>query len=475
MDRRLRIILELVASGFSSGARGAASIFKGFVGGVVDGAKSAGAALVSLSQAFFFVQNAVNSLFQAGRWLFDMFVRGAGDVEKLEAKLTAVAGSSEDAGRIIDYLRQMAQDTGISFEQLSHGAGLLVVAAKDASGAFDYEKFQRLTGLLTRMQALRPDVPVDRLARGLSTAVQTGNWQSLEMFLDVNLRQLVDIGDAADEVAKTPGKIGGSLIYVETKAGEAGKDALKSLDLLEEALNKAGATAEIVGNVAEKSGLERFQQILADIARIVGKPLFDKLNAELSDLADWLQEHPEEVERFASLVGDTLAGGLEKLFDALENIDFEQLFNDVTKFMQQLSQSDWEGAKTTLEGIAAAFKAIADAIQAIKDAKETLDQLRQIREWTQENPEAVAAATGTTPGMVKAGTTIDELMQRLQAAGGGEVGLAKVAGEEILKLIKIQVEVTSDNDMFDAKVKQVADGAVTDGLNAVAEELESGQ
>jgi hypothetical protein len=473
VDRRLRIILELVASGFSSGARGAASIFKSFVGGVVNGAKSAGAALVNLSQAFFFVQNAVNSLFQAGRWLFDMFVKGAGDAEKLEAKLTAVAGSSENARRIIDFLQKTSDELGISFDELSHGASLLVVAAKDASGAFDFEKFQRLVGLLQRMQALRPDVPVDRLARGLSTAVQTGQWRSLEMFLDVNLRQLVGIGEAADEVAKTPDKIGGSLIYVETKTDEAAKDALKSLDLLEEALNKAGATAEIVGNVAEVSGLERMMQTLQHIARIVGKPLFEKLNQELSDLADWLQQHPEEVERFATLIGDTLAGGLEKLFDALKNIDWQQVAEDFNSMMESIQRGDWEGVRRDIEAIGSAVQAIGDAIEAANRAIETAKQLGFIGEQARTNPEAVAAATGTTPEMVKAGTTIDEIVRRVQQAGGGEVGIAKVVAQEIARAIKIQVEVTSDNEMFDAKVKQVADDSVTDGLNAVAEELET--
>jgi alanyl-tRNA synthetase len=293
------------------------------------------------------------------------------------------------------------------------------------------------------------------------------------MFLDVNLRQLVGIGEAADEVAKTPDKIGGSLIYVETKTDEAAKDALKSLDLLEEALNKAGATAAIVGNVAEVSGLERMMQTLQHIARIVGKPLFEKLNQELSDLADWLQEHPEEVERFATLIGDTLAGGLEKLFDALKNIDWQQVAEDFNSMMESIQRGDWEGVRRDIEAIGSAVQAIGDAIEAANRAIETAKQLGFIGEQARTNPEAVAAATGTTPEMVKAGTTIDEIVRRVQQAGGGEVGIAKVVAQEIARAIKIQVEVTSDNEMFDAKVKQVADDSVTDGLNAVAEELET--
>ncbi len=49
------------------------------------------------------------------------------------------------------------------------------------------------------------------------------------------------------------------------------------------------------------------------------------------------------------------------------------------------------------------------------------------------------------------------------------------AAAAIAQKLVLEINVTSDNDMFDAKVRQISDGAVTDGLNAMADEMEEGQ
>jgi hypothetical protein len=456
LDRRLRIILELVSSNLASGIRGAGSLFSGFANGIVNGVKSAGAALMSLAQTAFFVREALNTLAQAGRWVFDVFIKGAADTAKLEAKLRNIAGSSEDAGRIIDLLNQTAADTGASFDELAAGAGLMAVAAKDASGAFDFDKFARLMDMLQRMAALRPDVPLDRLARGLSTAATTGNWQSLELFLDVPLRQLVDIADAADEVAKTPEQIGRGVTFIETKTSEAAQDALKSLDLLDEALKKAGATAGIVGDVAELSGLERFQQILQQIAKTIGEPIFEVLNRELSELADWLTENPDKVEAFAESIGQFLADNLEKAVAALEKFNWEKLADDLVKLAQALADADWQEVLSTMESVAKAAKTIADAIGL------AIEGIEAFRAWKAEH-EATGVLGGGLETPAGAATPASRLM------GGG------VMGGGLENRLKLEVHVTSDNEMFRAHVKQVADGAVTEGLNELNSELENAQ
>jgi hypothetical protein len=474
VDKHLRIILELVSRGFSSGARAAAGAFGNLVSGISNGVKSAGQSLRSLAQDVFFVREALNTLAQAGHWVFDTFIKGAGDAAKLEAKLKNITGSSDDAARVMDLLRQTAADTGADFDELAAGAGLMSVAAKDASGAFDFSKFQRLMNMLQRMSALRPDVPLDRLARGLSSAVQTGDWSSLEMFLDVNLRQLIGIKDAADEVAKVPDQIGQGVTFISTKTSEAAKDALKDLDTLDEALTKAGATAGLIEDVAELAGLERFQQILGQIAEIVGKPLFDVLNKELSELADWLQENPDKVEAFANNIGEFLAGNLEKLFDILEKLDWEKISDDIAGLAQSLNAGDFQGALDALNGIAGAVKAIADALEAINRARETWKQIQEIGKIAEENPEAFAEAVGA-PGMGGLARTVRDINQQVKESDilqGLATGGAQGAAAAIAQKLVLEIKVTSDNEMFNAQVKQVADGAVTEGMNTLAEELE---
>jgi len=443
MDKHLRIILELVTRGFAGGVRNAQGIFKGFVGGITNGAVSASRALVDMARAVFFVREALTTLAQVGRWVFDTFIKGAGDAAKLEAKLKAITGSADDAARVMGLLRQTAADTGADFDELAAGAGLMAVAAKDASGAFDFGKFQRLMNMLQRMAALRPDVPLDRLARGLSAAVQ-GDWSSLEMFLDVQLRQLIGLKDAADDVTDIPGEVGRAVTYIETAAGDAAKSALQDLDLLDEALTKAGATAEIIGDVAELSGLERFQQILAQIAATVGEPLFVVLNEELSKLADWLQENPDKVEEFATLIGETLAGAMEDLFEALENIDWSELGD-------------------TLERIGAAMQTIS---QAGANFSKFVDDYNR---WNTAifAPERL----GEVPGGAE-----------LAAAGGlGGAGQAirQAASSAVNQLPgvgpgRLIVEILLKDELLDARVRQTADNAVADGFNIVAEEMSGG-
>lgn len=452
MDSRLRIILELIITGFSSGVRVAGNIFKTFISGLTNGALSAARSLLNIAQAAFFLREAINTVVQAGRWLFDTFVRGAGESAKLEAKLKAIVGSSDDAARVMGLLRKTAADTGANFDELAAGAGLMAVAAKDASGNFDISKFQRLMNMLQRMAALRPDVPLDRLARGLSTAARSGDWHSLEMFLDVPLRQLVGIGDAAEEAMDVPGDISRGVTSLERGVSQAADDALASLDLLDEALTKAGATADIIGDVAQLSGLERFQQILKQLAGIVGEPLFDALNAQLSELADWLQANPDKVERLATLIGETLAGALIDVFEALEKVDWDKVAQDFDKIITAISRGDWEGVLNTFNAIGGAFKTIGDAVDKINQVGAFLGKEAVSEEQT-------ARAIDVTGSLLE-GTLL-----------GDPTAFTRLA-QTLLQPQKVTVEVDLKSDMLDARVRQGADQAVTEGLNQVAEEME---
>ena len=344
---RLRIILEVATRGVQSGFKTASGAVRSFLGSLSNMASRGRRFIDGLAQSVFFLGKAFGMLRDAARAVFDRFIGGAGDAAKLEAKLKNIVGSSADAARIMEFLDQVAQQTGADFQDLARGAGLMAVAAKDASGAFDFDKFARLSDLLQRIAALRPDVPLDRLARGLAIAVG-GDWASLELFLDVNLRQLVDIADAAEDVADVPEQIGKAATFIELGVADAADDALKSIDLLEEALTKAGATAGIVRDIAELSGMERFNETLQSIARTLGEPLFEALNEGAAELAGWLQENPELIDEFATALGKLGAAGIEKVFEAittmLASTDWEKFFGDATKFLELLTAGDIEGA-----------------------------------------------------------------------------------------------------------------------------------
>lgn len=477
---RLRIILEVAARGLQSGFKAASGAVRSFLSGLANMARSGRKFIDGLAQSVFFLGAVFDRVSDIARKLFDRFIGGAGDAAKLEAKLKNIVGSSTDAARIMEHLDQVSQDTGISFEELARGAGLTAVAAKDASGAFDFDKFKKLTDMLLRISALRPDVPVDRLARGLSTAVQTGNWASLEMFLDVNLRQLVDIADAAEDVADVPGQIGKAATFIELDVAGAADEALKSIDLLDEALKRAGATAGIVRDIAELSGMERFNETLQSIARTVGEPLFEALNEGMSELSDWLQENPELIEDFATALGKLGAAGIEKVFESITKMlaatDWEKFFSNATEFFDKLASGDIEGAfkaiqlgdlgedigeaAITLGEVVVALGKIADLIIAITGEKEVKDVGSAL----------VRAASVVAPGgagyeeVAKPFAGILDNIELIAQKLLEPVGLAvPIAPQEL----NITVEVTSDDAMFDARVRQAGDDAVIRGFDEV--------
>jgi len=482
---KLKIVLEVAAKGVQSGFKAAGSAVKSFLSSLASMASSGRRFIDSLAQSVFFLGNAFGMVKDIAGRLFDRFIGGAGDAAKLEVKIKNIVGSSSDAARVMGYLDQVAQQTGADFEELASGAGLMAVAAKDASGAFDFDKFTHLSDMLQRMAALRPDVPLDRLARGLSTATTTGNWSSLEMFLDVNLRQLVDIADAADEVAGAPGEIGKAATYIETGVASAASEATKSIDLLDEALTRAGATAGIVKEVAELSGMERFNETLQSIARTVGEPLFEALNEGMAELSDWLQDNPELIEELATALGNLGAAGIEKVFAAITNMlastDWEAFFANATEFFDKLASGDIEGAFEAIQ-LGDLGADIGEAAATLGDVVVALGKIADFLVTITGGAPGVVADIGMAKGMAEEKASaqaeqvkawgapdwvvglVDKLSVLQQLTPG--TGQAQLMTDMVLAKLeeqKVQVEINLNNEMLDARVRQGADDAVVRG------------
>lgn len=485
MLEKLKVVLEFASSGLA----GTVSTVKGLFTSILSGAKDAGKGLLDLAKNFFYVKEAVGALWGVATKLFDTFIRGAGEAAKMEAKLKNVTGSAESAAAVMALLDRVAKQTGADFNELAAGSSLLAVAAKDASGNFDLAKFTTLTDMLQRISALRPDVPIDRLARGLSTAVSKGDWSSLEMFLDVQLRQLIGIGEEAEKVGKAPGEIARGATYVETQTAGAANEALKSLDLLDQALTKAGATAGIVADVAELSGMERFNETLQSIARTVGEPLFKALNEGLSDLSDWLQENPELVDNLATSLGNLGALGIEKIFTAVSNLiantDWEAFFNNATAFFEKLMTGDIEGAFEAIKmpELGEAFVGIAEALKTMTDL---LIEFGKLFGKDTTKPETFGEATVQAvktilPGGESVGDALKKSGWGQAIEGLGTIvknlatdpGLVLSAIKEGLKSEpqEITVRVDMNTAMLNAQVTQTSENVTAQAFNRVSRNM----
>jgi hypothetical protein len=423
----------------------------------MSGALSAGHALISLASSVFFLREALSTLANVARWVFDTFVKGAGDDAKLEARLKALTGSAEAAAQIMEKLDDTAAATGASVNQLEDASISLAVAAKDASGNFDVERFDKLLNLVLRFSTLKPDIPMQSLAKALADYMETGDVALLARLLDVPKETLEQMGIVSNAIQAESENISRGVTSIEGGVAKEAQDAAANLEQLEELANRIGATQGMLEDISELSGLERFQQILGRIADTIGEPVFEALNAELSRLADWLEANPEKVDAFAKSLGDLATKGLQEVFKILENVDWENLATNISSLVQSLSEGDWESAKRTLEGIAAAFQAIADAIQTIRDLLTTLDQLKQMGE--------MGVSVLGPESRVGELTALERASLANAPAGNGGGGSAPQ---------RVVVDINLKSDMLDAQIRQGADGAVTSALNAAAEEFHKG-
>ena len=464
---RLRIVLEVAARGVQTGFKTASAAVRSFLGGLANMARSGRKFIDGLAQSVFFLGKAFDMLRGAARAVFDRFIGGAKRAAQLEVRLKNITGSAADAARIMGYLDTVAQETGVSFENLGEAAILVATMAKDASGAFDIEKFERLNEMLMAMAAFTgPRVPIERLARGLAQFVTTGNVTSLEMFLDV----LLGTKKAAEDVTDIPEEIGKAATFITMAAGDAAEDAAGDLDWLAAQLDRLGIGIGLVQDVAELSGMERFNETLQDIARTLGEPLFEALNEGMSELADWLQENPELIDEFATALGKLGAEGIENVFEALMKLvmsgQLEKFIENLTKLLDKLMVGDIEGAFEVM-GLGELGSDLKGAVSSLGDIA---DALGIVADW-------ILAIAGKRKGKKGVGVVraVGEAVSVVAPGGAGYEDVLKPfagildnieliaqkllepTGMAIVEPQKVEVQITLDNALLDAQITQGAE------------------
>jgi len=475
---RLRIILEVAARGLQSGFKTAGAAVKNFFSSLRSMAKSGRKFIDGLAKSVFFLGHAFDRISGAVRSVYDRFIGTAGSAAKLEVRLKSITGSSADAARIMSYLEQVARDTGASFENLGEAAVLVATMAKDASGKFDPAKFERLNDMLLAMAAFTgPRVPIERLARGLAQFVTTGNVTSLEMFLDV----LLGTKKAAEDVTDIPGEIGKAATFITMAAGDAAEDAAGDLDWLASQLDRLGIGIGLVQDVAELSGMERFNETLQAIARTLGEPLFEALNEGLSELADWLQENPELLEEFAAALGKLGAEGIENIFEALMKLvtsgQLEKFIEGLTEFLDKLVAGDLEGAFEVM-GLGELGDDLKDAVSSLGDIA---DALGIVADWILaisgrgKREDGEAAKTGEEV-QADVAAKAKEDTEKVLGAWAGILDNIELIAEKLLEPVgmaapvepqQVELKITLDNQLLDAQIVQGAEGVTVRAFDQV--------
>jgi len=289
------------------------------------------------------------------------------------------------------------------------------------------------------------------------------------MFLDV----LLGTKKAAEDVTDIPEEIGKAATFITMAAGDAAEDAAGDLDWLASQLDRLGIGIGLVQDVAELSGIERFNETLQAIARTLGEPLFEALNKGMAELADWLQANPELIDQFATALGKLGAAGIEKVFEAvttmLASTDWEKFFGDATKFLELLTAGDIEGAFDVvglgdlggdLEGAVASLGDIAEALGVVADWILAISGRGK-----REDGEARAAKTGEE---VKADVAAKakEDAEKMFGAWTGILDNIELIAQKLLEPVgaalpiepqQVEVKITLDNALLDAQIVQGAE------------------
>jgi len=430
---RIEIVITAAAQGLQSGLRRAMGMVNDFVSDLKGIGAAGAAAFNALNQAaFFFTQN-IQTAIQVGKGLYNIFLDQAVQAQRYEVVLEHLTGSQENAAAVMERIDQISQELGQNWEQVAAGGQQLAAAAKDAEGNFDIDLWEELLQMTEDLSATRPDVPFQLMARGVTAALQ-GDLSQLTRLLDVNVSKLMGLGDAADEIEQTGGRLTGLVEVEAEKLSDTAQGGIENMRIFLENYGAAG-TAQAIAEETIVGSWGRIRAEFEAATRDIGEKFLPLITEGLQSILEWWDEHEDEV----MAIADTFAEGL---VDKLQNID-------------------WEAVAA---GITTVVSAVTDLFEAIGEFSES-----PAAQWLEKtfNPE-----TGTIGGVgffqdqsnfnVGRGgePLIDTIRSDIQSQGQARaerMGTVNVSGDWADKTIREVVELIS-LDMLDGLLGDIGGG-----------------
>lgn len=337
-DNIIRIVIEAVTRGLDRGMRGAIRMVRDFGGSLRAVGNTATAVWNGITQGIFFTREALQTLITVAQSLFDVLLRGSIDARRMEVTFTNITGSADTARQMMEELEQTSESLGISFEEAAQTGQQLAVASRNADGSFDINKWRELQEITRDFSALRPDVPLQLMARGV-TAAASGDMSTLTRLLDVNVNQLLGLRDAADEVVDRGGQLQG---VAEVRAAEVEATARGGIDALNQLRDAVGATGLAETLAGEFDGVSgQIREEFKDIAREFGDEILPVLTDVLRELLELFREHEGDIESFASNMGKLVA-------DVIAGIDWDEVATDAERFANAI-QRVFEAARSEVQ------------------------------------------------------------------------------------------------------------------------------
>lgn len=364
MIRLVRVILSAQVDQFTGGIRQALSSFSGFASGIASGVGSAINLFSQLGNIVTGFYHTIQLVSGAMRGLWDTFVQGAIDEERLALTMKFLSGSAETANSIMEGLDAWTVRTGTDSAEAEEAILDMAKALRATDGAVNPDKLFQTMDLLKRLSIVS-GLSIAEMSKVVGRAM-TGDVEMLARTLGISKEQLAKLSpEFAKFMQNAQGAQETQLNEVMRLGGEASQasgDALKALDEITTAL---GAGQDAISEYASSTGGEvlTLQALWDNFTEDVGKQLLPTIQVALEKLITFISEHKEDIDKFVKAFGDLSAEGFEKLMELIDSGQLEQ-------FAQSLGTIGDAGAS-----MKAAFEWLS---QAAKDIEQFMNSFNSL-------------------------------------------------------------------------------------------------
>jgi hypothetical protein len=299
--RLIRVILSAEVLGFVTGINQARQLLGSFLSTVKSVMEGAAKLVGSLAKAFMDLPHLLDGVLEK----VENFFGPALNRERGEAIFRSLTGSAEQAGDMMDFLREKSLAYGKSMEEILPSAQQIAVALRGANGEVDPAKWEQLTMAIVKFSTLRPDVPIQLWGRAIS-GLLSGDVTTLTRLLDIDVKSMGQLSEKVKEFLGGANQAREEQLGSVTRLGaSAVADQETALQALDEIMEAVGATDDLLDETANttQGKLDRLKAQWNDFVARVGTELLPILIEALDRLLAWINEHEQEITAFLEGLG----------------------------------------------------------------------------------------------------------------------------------------------------------------------------
>jgi hypothetical protein len=339
MNKLIRVVLSLVSDQFSSGIQSAISSLSGF-GNIVSG----------LRDGFLMLKGAATAV-------WDTFIKGAIDEERLIRQMGILAGSSEKGAALVERLDKWIVQTGVDGADAEAAFSDLAVGIKAATGELDPDQLFKYMEIIESL-ALATGKTASDLARPVMRAI-TGDVEQLARALGINKERLAQLSPEFAKMMDSATQAGeaqlGAVTRLAGRSEQVAGDALKALEEITAGLTGGQDVLSDFGDSTEAE-LNRAKQNWDDFTELVGEQFLPIITDALREINKWIEEHPEEIKQFIEAFGNFSATQWERFADALSRVDWEKIADVMllmVEVLDKMTNAEWKLPGEDLYGLSA--------------------------------------------------------------------------------------------------------------------------